>query len=125
MTTVYDNEYASDNFNAVYSNSKIETQLRDLVEYLNKYDIGSERKKVYREEALNMGIFIYYMRLLLNIDYFYFCVLSRIFIFWYSYKKIIAIIALGSRRLALDYRKALDRHRRLSNSLASTSREMM
>lgn len=67
MAIVYDNDYTKNysttTFNSVHSNSKVETQLRDLSEALNKYDIGNDRKKIYRKEASNIGSFIYYMNM--------------------------------------------------------------
>jgi hypothetical protein len=67
MAIVYDSDYTKSytgvSFNIVNSNNKIENQLRDLNEYLSKYDIGSERKRVYRDEASNIGNFIYYMNM--------------------------------------------------------------
>jgi len=66
MELVFDNDYSKNYSSGDFGSTrkgKTENQLIELTENLNKYDIGSDRKRVYKEEAGNMGNFIHYMNM--------------------------------------------------------------
>ena len=67
MDLVFENDYSKNysttSFNVASSGSKVEAQIRTLSEAFGRYDIGIERKKIYLEEAVNIGNSICYMNM--------------------------------------------------------------
>jgi len=67
MALVFENDYSKNysttSFNVASSGSKVEAQIRTLNEAFGRYDIGVERKRIYQDEAVNMGISAVYMNM--------------------------------------------------------------
>jgi len=84
MTLVFENDYSKNysvsNFNPVSSNGRIENQLRNLSDALNRYDIEGDRKRAFQEETRNMGNDILYM----NMKYFALCLIIMDGFYYYE-----------------------------------------